>query len=325
MGDSCHFQDAIQTASQLTATDNSYLDPLAVKVATLSASIPGAPLLFGRGCRYIHQDICDIDANFVSSYLRRTLNVDTLNALHRHLWWAGRPGNIRPLHQQAALNRNIVASERSFLHLLWYQDKIYIKPLPAYLLSATFFAEYIDNSPDPELRRLALGFLRSYAYLIQYPIDLKLAKEKFLVPEDLEWYTWSDLAAHILRVPDSEINKRYYYGELRLSRINQTHTYCYSFPTPYYTEHTSLIEYFSNGEGVLVTLIISVLLMAILAAQQVLLTTNKDVVPWGRYAIEQSSWWFSVLSLVALAVSIGSTIIMFAMSFMYHMVRQIFN
>jgi hypothetical protein len=263
----------------------------------------------------------------VRSYLYKNLSVDTLNALHRHLWWAGRPDNIRPLHQQEALRRTIVVSERSFLHLLWYEGTIYVKPLPAYLLSATFFTKYIEagecDKGDPKLRELVLGFLRSYTKLIQYPIDLELAKDKSLVPKDLEWETWSLLAAHFLHIPDTYINKRYYYGELRLARVNHAHRYCYKFPHTYYSQYVTYGQFFKQNFGWL--FLVVVFISVILAAQQVLLATNENEVPMGRSAIQQSCWWFSVVSLGVLGVTIVGSVVLVFGSFMYHVVCTIIN
>lgn len=294
-----------------------------MKAANLSASIPGFPIL---PYRELPKDVpenqsndTESDLNFVRSYLRKNLNVDTLNALHRHLWWAGRPDNIRPLHRQGALQRTIVVSEKSFLHLLWYEGAIYVKPLPAYLLSATFFAEYIDD--DDDLRMLVLGFLRSYTKLIEYPVDLKLAKEMFLVPEDLEWETWSKLAAYFLYFPDDHINKRYYYGELRLARVNHAHRYCYKFPSLYYSQYITYNNFFKQNFGGLFLAV--VIISVILAAQQVLLTTQD--VPMGRETIQKCCWWFSVIILGVLGVTIVGVVVLVPGTFMYHVACTIWN
>ncbi|KAF8533326.1 hypothetical protein BDD12DRAFT_646409, partial [Trichophaea hybrida] len=209
----------------------------------------------------------------VQSYLLKSFSVQVLNKLHRHLWWAGRPNNIHALHFHPFNGRNIIVIELSKLHLLWYEDKIFLKPLPEYLLSTEFFNTYIAN--DKNLRGLVLGFLKSYARLIRYPVDLQLAKDKFLVPKDLEWNTWSGIAAHILQVPREDINMRYDYGELRLSRVNQAHRYCYCFPRLYFTQKHSFKQFFAQSIGWQVIFYGSVFVMAIFAAQQVLLTTDQ--------------------------------------------------
>ncbi|KAF8536093.1 hypothetical protein BDD12DRAFT_891035 [Trichophaea hybrida] len=310
--------------SQLRAADFILLSPAAVPAAALSASIPGFPILPKELPKDLLKNLpnnVDRDVLIVRSYLHKNLNVDILNDLHRHLWWAGRPDNIRPLHQQGALQRTIVVNERSFLHLLWYEGTIYIKPLPAYLLSATFFAEYIEG--DEKLWELALGFLRSYTKLIQYPVDLKLAKEKLLVPEDLKWETWSQLAAHFLHVPDKDINKRYYYGELRLARVNHAHRYCYDFPHTYYSPYVTYNQFFMQNFGGLFLVIVYI--SVILTAQQVLLATDEKKLPMGRYPIEWSCWWFSVVSLGVLGVTIVGLVVLVLGTFMNHAVCTICN
>src|SRR5437764_1520576 len=68
-------------------------------------------------------------------YLKKDLDVDGLNKIHKHLWFAGLPRCGRPLHHQLMVDRKIVLTERADLHFLWQDDRIYLKPLPDYLLS----------------------------------------------------------------------------------------------------------------------------------------------------------------------------------------------
>ncbi|KAF8241896.1 hypothetical protein K440DRAFT_640845 [Wilcoxina mikolae CBS 423.85] len=286
---------------------SSHFNLFALKAFSLSATIPGFPLL--------------PKSTTITDYLLKSLSVDTLNALHRHLWWAGRPANIRALHQQLAIRRDIVINEKPYLHLLWYEGTIFIKPLPAYLLSADFFKQHIHRNTD--LRKLALGFLRSYTKLIQSPVDLQIAKEKFLVPSDLDWKTWCELATHIMYIPDEEINKRYYYGELRLTRVNHAHRYCYAFPKKYYSQYVTYGQFFRQNFGWLFLAVVYI--SVILAAQQVLLTTDTGTVPMGRATIVRSSWWFSVLALGGMGVSIVGSVVVVGVSFMYHVVCTIVN
>jgi hypothetical protein len=59
------------------------------------------------------------------------LTVSRLNEIENRLWLAGRLQNIRPLHCQQLLGRKILMAEQADLHLLWQDDKIFIKPLLA--------------------------------------------------------------------------------------------------------------------------------------------------------------------------------------------------
>ncbi|KAI5853311.1 hypothetical protein BZA05DRAFT_395609 [Tricharina praecox] len=241
--------------------------------------------------------------------------------MHQHLWWAGRPYNIRALHQQKVCNRGIVINEKPWLHLLWYEQIIFIKPLPAYLLSVPFFDEHIE--PDEDLRALALGFLRSYAKLIQSPIDLKIAHDENLVPENLEWEVWARLAPHFTYLEDSKVNKRYKYGELRLPRVNQAHRFCIDFPNGYYSQYVTYKQFFNQNFAWLLLAVVYV--SVVLTALQLLLSTDENTVPLERPSLEKSSWWFAMMSMVVLCATCGLMVILVIGSFTYHCICTVQN
>ncbi|KAJ8058481.1 hypothetical protein OCU04_012669 [Sclerotinia nivalis] len=97
--------------------------------------------------------------------------------------------HIRPLHHQGVKLRDIVISENLELHLIWYYDKIFIKPVPKYLLSFDFWHTYLISPTSPLglereiIKRSVLGFLRTYRYLVQYESDFNIIIEKRLLPE----------------------------------------------------------------------------------------------------------------------------------------------
>ena len=70
---------------------------------------------------------------------------------------------------------------------------------------------------------IRLGFLFSYASLIAYESDFKIAQEKNLLSKDMKWTAWVTLAEQ-LGTEDgnfySQIDERFKYGELRLHRLN---------------------------------------------------------------------------------------------------------
>jgi hypothetical protein len=72
-------------------------------------------------------------------------------------------------------------TEHPGLHLVWYYDKIFIKPIPPYLLCGAFW-EYIQEA-DKEVWKAAAGFMRTYCYLIQYEIDFRkaMSSELYLI------------------------------------------------------------------------------------------------------------------------------------------------
>ena len=130
-----------------------------------------------------------------------------------------------PLHHQEAHARTVVVNEHPGLHLVWYYDRIFIKPMAAYFYSRAFW-EYIEAA-DPEVYKAALGFMRSYHYIIQYQIDYDQACEKKLIPKRPDGNhptheEFSEFIASFKNTDDDFVCRRFHYGELRLSRINRT-------------------------------------------------------------------------------------------------------
>lgn len=157
-----------------------------------------------------------------STFLDRDLRTPRLNDIYRHLWLAGLPNAARPLHRQVLLGRSILITEDPNEHLVWFETKIFIKPLPEYLLNCKFWDEFLCS--DNGLYRSACGLLLSYAWLVRYQSDLNIAKESNLVPKTIEWPQWVAFMDHFLDGIDlqtlSDVDERYKYGELRLTRLN---------------------------------------------------------------------------------------------------------
>jgi hypothetical protein len=132
-----------------------------------------------------------------------------------------------PLHHQRSRDRKIIIDEHPGLHLVWYHERIFIKPIPAYFYSSVFW-KYIKEA-DEDVYKAAVGFMRSYCFLIQYETDFdKVCKDKpSLIPEKpgggrLSYKEFCDFVAPFKHVGDGAVSARYHYGELRLSRINRT-------------------------------------------------------------------------------------------------------
>jgi len=159
----------------------------------------------------------------VKQCLKLELSVDRLNRIHRHLWWAGRPVPARPLHRQRMLGREIVCTQKADFHLLWSEERIFIKPLPLYLLDHQFWTQHIGD--DNSLHEAASGFVLSYVWLLRHETDLAVAQECHLIPSIMSWPRWrkfvSSLALGTNLNKTSAINQRYTYGELRIRRLNQ--------------------------------------------------------------------------------------------------------
>ncbi|OTB05502.1 hypothetical protein M426DRAFT_319768 [Hypoxylon sp. CI-4A] len=168
-------------------------------------------------------------------FLRRELSTPVLDEIFDKLWLVGKQSssNIDALHRQIIKGREIVPAEDPRLHLVWQERRIFVKPIPCCLLNHDFWIYFLSpNSATTthvsnlyaterhSYQEVALGFLRSYAFLIQHRTDLLLAKKHDLIPEDVDWIQWSQFIAGFRSLADGEVAKRYRYGQLRLTRLN---------------------------------------------------------------------------------------------------------
>ena len=71
--------------------------------------------------------------------------------------------------------------------------------------------------------------MRTYAYLVRYESDFSIAQEKGLIPRNelssnvqdlITWESFAELIATFDRYGDEDVCPRYYFGELRLTRLN---------------------------------------------------------------------------------------------------------
>lgn len=209
------------------------------------------------------------------------------------------PGPPRPLHYQLLIWRQVSVTELMESHLVTaIHDRLFIKPLPRYLLVPYFWAKYLTcqdgcdcvpglTFPKCQRRQLyecALGFLYSYAGLISYEIDFRLAKERHLIPEDetLSWEKWRTLVHQVLTGPAYKaMHPRFMYGELPSVHVNAMNGMGGRSSRFSTTHNSDLYDYsslavFSRNYKVLATA--TVFIAVLLTAMQVgLATTNlKD-------------------------------------------------
>ncbi|KAG7009639.1 hypothetical protein G7Y79_00002g007540 [Physcia stellaris] len=159
----------------------------------------------------------------ISHCLEQELDLSRLNIIHELLWWAGRQVPARELHRQRMLGRELVIAERTDLHLVTSGSRIFIKPLPLYLLSHHFWETYLCG--NLALNQSAHGLLSSYLWLVRHESDLRIAKEANILPKWISWRDWASFAGVLyvnLNFDDVARwkNKRFAYGELRLNRLN---------------------------------------------------------------------------------------------------------
>lgn len=236
-------------------------------------------------------------------------SVKELNDVHRWLWIAGSLQNISALHHQKVLLREVIPCERARLHLVWFGRIIYIKPLPDYLLCNSFY----DNSvcKDHHLHALLTGFLRSYCALIQYPVDLAIAKELHLISDEVTWNAWQTCRSAILKKNKTAyINKRYIYGELRLNRLDYIWLFSFRGLT-YFTVHRAYATYFNQYFGLLVTVFAFV--AVILTAMQVVVGVSST-----PELLIIVSYRFSVAILVGICACFSYIGILFVLMFVFN-------
>ncbi|CZR57786.1 uncharacterized protein PAC_07675 [Phialocephala subalpina] len=255
----------------------------------------------------------------LKKYLREALLAPNLDKIAPYLWLAFTPdhAHISPLHFQAARGRSIIATEEAYLHLVWYYDRIFIKPLPVYLLSSAFW-EYIEET-DIEVWQAAAGFMRTYAYLIKFEIDFRKAQsaELGLIPtDDKDPITYERFAAFIApfaELDDGRVRPRYHYGEMRLTRLNWFARFLLGRLT-YHHIHAQWNEYF--GRFLAPFLTVFILLSTALSAMQVELAVQSAPQGSGNWDVfSQMCRWVSIIILVlALVVS---TLLIFLVLFMF--------
>lgn len=222
-------------------TNNSTLC-LASTSKKLPDRLPGHPQT-----RLLHSDL--------AAFLKRDLETPKLDRFYHWLWMvaaaATRDRPINTLTHQQVRGRDVTVSQNPELHCVWHDKRIFLKPIPAYLLSyefwdAVFTEEWCATEEGRKVVSSTLGFMRSYSYLVQHPSDFAIATSKGLIPENVgvgpadareekdgekekdkepAKITFEDFIAFIdwfsnTKVGDDQVSLRYHYGDLRLSRLN---------------------------------------------------------------------------------------------------------
>ena len=229
-----------------------------------------------------------------------------LNEIHGWLGIAGSFDNISPLHHQKLLQREILPTAASRLHLIWFGRTIFIKPLPDCSVNEEFFTNTV--CANPEVYALVSGFLRSYCYLITCNVDLEMAKDLHLISREVTWKRWHVVRTSVIdslpkdvidsMIESDQMNKRWRYGELRLARLN----WIYQFTgrgVVYFTSHREYGTYFSDYFKTFIT--VFAFLTTILSAMQVIVSVNEK-----PSELNTICHRFAVGALVLVAVCFGS-------------------
>lgn len=259
------------------------------------------------------------------SFFAQELRVDRLANVRDWLWLCGRPMPPRPLHYQALAGRDVTITENPELHLVWHKGRIFLKPIPAWLLDPDVWAHHLlpasspapSSSPTPHhglgdsdggIAACARGFLFSYTALIAYESDFRIAQEKGLIPQSVTWDAWRQLSCEYLQGHCyAAVHPRYWYGELRLSRLNKVYRFARGFLIRGYSKvdaHTVYADLLRDNFGVLAGILGYVVI--VLSAMQVGLGVERLQ---ADDAFQGASYGFAVFSILTPLVA-GAAIVM---------------
>lgn len=244
----------------------------------------------------------------VHRFLRAFLDLSRFNGIRKILWLIAVHGAPRSLYYQKFLRREIVIAEELDLHLVWAKSRIFIKPLPDFLLNYDFWEAHI--SCEPQLHRAACGLLYSYCGLIRFAYDLHVAQECHLVNESLDYRAWTKFARTILpnlNPKDSTtMDTRFQYGELRLHRLDTIYRYSpnkfslssilQGFPHALTESYVPFMEQYNNAVSAFGVIVI------ILSAFNVSLSAHSQS---PDYDLQQAAYGFALFTMILCATVIG--------------------
>ncbi|KPM37466.1 hypothetical protein AK830_g9110 [Neonectria ditissima] len=275
----------------------------------------------------------------LDSDLDRELDLARLTKVHRYLWLVGRPNPPRPLHRQLAIGREIIIDERLDMHLVWHTGRIFVKPLPRFLLCPAFWSRYLTGSSHPgtrcscndpsaeadasepekpickrlAIRKRALGLLVSYIALIRYESDFYIAQERHLLPKELTWPAWGVMTRQVIHIKNiySHIDQRFVYGELRLSRLNKIYRLLPPlFFTGYIRAWQRYDEFWNQTFAVLASVIVYIAI--VLGAMQVGLATIDLA---DNRAFHSAAYVFTIFSILGPLIFSGMALVFFCFLF----------
>lgn len=257
----------------------------------------------------------------VSEFLGNELRCPVLEELYPHLWLVAKKcgSHIDSLHEQVMKQRVLTVTEKSSLHMIWYYSIIYLKPMPRCLLNYNFWNTYL--SPQRQQRsqqlqeqsqaqryeidslsticRTALGFLRSYGFLIRYESDFLLAQQANLIPKHLTYTKFQLFIDSFRHLSDEAVAPRYHYGQIRLTRLNyavrifRPASTAHCLPWHYHEVYWQTGSYIERALAFLLFIFAS--LSLVLSAMQVMLAARGQG-PWQEFS--RASWGFAVAVII---------------------------
>ncbi|KAF2235585.1 hypothetical protein EV356DRAFT_514112 [Viridothelium virens] len=221
--------------------------------------------------------------------------------------------HISALHHQTARGREVVVVMNPNLHLVWYYDRIFIQPIPRYLLSEAFW-KFLQRQ-DKALWQACAGFIRTYWYLIKYEIDFQKALDPALglipVVDKQNPMTFEEFVQFVrpfTKLGDDCVSKRFTFGELRLSRLNILARIFLGKMT-YHHIHAQWNEYLGKFLAPFIALF--ALLSAVLSAMQVGLATAVVTTESGSWHFFSTvSRWFAVVIIILVLLALISYLVL---------------
>jgi hypothetical protein len=170
--------------------------------------------------------------------------------------------------------------------------------------------------------------LLSYAWLVCHKSDLGIAVETGLLPVDIDWLSWTtlmlDFARHVDADTLQQVDERYWYAELRLSRLNALYRFgaagfsCRNMMLGFMDRSPRYTTFFGRHFGWI--LVVLVYLTVILTAMQVALATEAFA---GDIRFQQFSYGLSLASIAAVLAAVLIMLIIWAVLFLFHLLSTV--
>lgn len=245
-----------------------------------------------------------IDVKQMKKLLKNEFVCCDLDKAASYLWTLSTPSNanINVLHKQIIKRKNICVTKKCRLHLLWINDRIFIKPFSICMLFHAFLHNFLmfdEPQPNEEQKVVfssELGFFRSYLFFIQHESDLNITQQNHLrlIPQEVFWNQWCQFSRNVHDINDRSVSDRYLYGEIRLSRLNLyapllfRRSYYEFVYGQYLNRFNRLFE---------LILFVFVLMTIILNAMQVVVSVNQNDNHNSNVKFWPFFLWFSMISI----------------------------
>ena len=175
-----------------------------------------------------------------------------------------------------------------------------------------------------KVREAAIGFMRSYSYLVYSETDFTLALQKGLIPntaptvtgkDRITWDSFARLITSFEKFSDEDVSPRYRYGELRLSRLNLYSPIFLRKLTFYHID----AQWGTFLQGAIAPFIVVFAILAvILNAMQVelaVLNDNETRTSWAAFA--NASKWLAIVFLIFVLLVVIFICILVAVMFFH--------